>query len=108
MQFTAPRPATKAAKGAFPARQQRAASNYARALPDADGAYLTSCCVSLARLIGGLTGTKRVSLLPVAGAIGARRIASKRKMKISDSMAVLPDLAMWAHLVGAPARGKSA
>jgi hypothetical protein len=62
----------------------------------------------LAGLIGGLTGTKRVSLLPVPGAIGARRIASKRKMKISDSMTVLPGSAMWAHLAEASARGKSA
>jgi hypothetical protein len=52
-------------------------------------------------------GTKRVSLLQVPGAIRARRIASRRKMKISDSIALLLG-SMWAHLEGASGGGKSA
>jgi hypothetical protein len=35
-------------------------------------------------------GTKRVSLLPEAAAFDARKTASNRNRKISDSMAVLP------------------
>jgi hypothetical protein len=35
-------------------------------------------------------GTKRVSLLPGASAFDARKIASNRNIKISDSMVVLP------------------
>jgi hypothetical protein len=40
-------------------------------------------------LTGALTGTKRVSLLP-EGAFDARKMASNRNMKISDSMFMLP------------------
>ena len=73
-----------------------------------DGAYLPPCCMSLAGLIGCLMETKRVSLLPVPGAIGDRRIASKRKIKISDSIALLPGSTIWVHLIGASAWRKSA
>jgi hypothetical protein len=54
------------------------------------GLYLPVCCKSLAELTGGLIGTKRVSLLPGFGALDARKMASNRNMKISDSMVVLP------------------
>jgi hypothetical protein len=38
----------------------------------------------LAGRTGGLTGTKRVSLVLMVDAFDARKMASKRKMKISD------------------------
>ena len=40
-------------------------------------------------LTGALTGTKRVSLLLEVGALDARKMASNRNMKISDSMFML-------------------
>jgi hypothetical protein len=55
-------------------------------------AYLPACCTSLAALTGGLMGTKRVSVLVEAGALDARKMASNRNTKISDSMIVLPGL----------------
>jgi len=59
----------------------------ARARP---GLYLPACCEFLMGLTGGFMGTKRVSLLPGFGALDARKMASNRNMKISDSMVVLP------------------
>jgi hypothetical protein len=49
-----------------------------------------------------------VSLLPAAGAVDARKMASKRKMKISDNILMLPVAAICGHLVRAQARRKSA
>jgi hypothetical protein len=46
--------------------------------------------MSLVGLTGGLMGTKRMSLLPEAGALDARKMASNRNTKISDSTVVLP------------------
>jgi hypothetical protein len=45
---------------------------------------------SLAGLTGFLMGTKRVSLVRTAGAVDARKMASKRKMKISDNIGPTP------------------
>jgi hypothetical protein len=52
-------------------------------------AYRPACGKSPAGLAGGLTGTKRVSLLPEAGAFDDRKMASNRNMKISDNMFML-------------------
>jgi hypothetical protein len=53
-----------------------------------------SLFADLLRDFGGAHRSFEVSLLPVPGAIGARRIASKRRMKISDSIDLLPGSAM--------------
>jgi hypothetical protein len=53
-------------------------------------AYLPACGRSVVGLAGGLMGTKRVSLLPAAGALDALKMASNRNMKISDSMGHAP------------------
>jgi hypothetical protein len=49
-------------------------------------AYLPACGRSLVRVAGGFTGTKRPSL----GGGDARKMASKRNRKISDSIVMLP------------------
>jgi hypothetical protein len=69
------------------------------------------CCGTLAGLGGGLMGMKRVSPLLGAGAFDARKMASKRNIKISDSIGVLPGSSSsrdGTHIVGANAWGKSA
>jgi len=58
------------------------------------GAYRPVCGRSVEGLTGALTGTKRVSLLPEVGALDARKMASNRNMKISDSMFMLPGSTM--------------
>jgi hypothetical protein len=78
-----------AGKPAWPA-DRSAAGLSTRNVASIGDLYLPVCCVSFVGFAGGaLTGTKRVSLVPRVG-VDCRNMASKRSIKISNSIGRAP------------------